>query len=301
MEIDKSSCERIMYSLHDALYTVDKDRVITYWNRAAEEISGFSAAEVVGKSCANNILTHIDADGCCLCDGMCPLAETIADGKPREEEVYMHHKNGQRIPVSVRVNVLKDSDGNVIGGVELFTDISNRAANELRVKELERLALIDSITRLANRNYINKEIQSRLEEQKRFNVPFGVLFIDIDNFKDVNDTHGHATGDKVLRFVADTLILNGRPFDFYGRWGGDEFIGVVRNMNIRDLQALGERLRILIEKAYLIQEGQRIGVTVSLGATLAREEDTIESLTRRVDGLLYTSKTSGRNRLTTGQ
>ena len=195
MKLEKDSFERIIENLHDGLYFVDRDRVITYWNKAAEQISGFTANEVIGTSCSDNILTHVDSEGNNLCTGMCPLAATIADGKPRKDEVYMHHKEGHRIPVSVRVSTLTDRDGNIIGGIELFTDISNQAANELRVKELEKLALLDNLTQLANRNYIEKEVQSRFEEQKRFNVPFGILFLDIDHFKKFNDIYGHDVGD----------------------------------------------------------------------------------------------------------
>ena len=249
MALEKDFCERVIENLYDGLYFVDRDRVITYWNRAAERISGFTANEVIGKSCSENILTHVDSEGLQLCTGMCPLAETIADGRPREAEVYMHHKNGQRIPVSVRVTTLTDKNKNIIGGIELFTDISNQAANELRVKELEKLALLDNLTQLANRNYIEKEIQSRFEEKKRFNAPFGILYMDIDHFKKFNDTYGHDVGDHVLKLVADTFVANSRPFDLYGRWGGEEFIGIIRNIDAKNLELLGNRLRLLIENA----------------------------------------------------
>lgn len=294
------SYERIIENLHDGLYFVDQDRIITYWNRAAEQISGFTANEVVGKSCSDNILTHVDSDGNNLCTGMCPLAATIADGKPREAEIYMHHKDGHRIPVSVRIGKLTDRDGNIIGGVELFTDISNQAANELRVKELEKLALLDNLTQLANRNYIERELQSRFEEKKRYNMPFGFLFIDIDHFKKFNDIYGHDVGDDVLKFVANTFITNTRPFDLYGRWGGEEFIGVIRNINGKDLELLGNRLRSLIENSYIIHKNEKLYVTISIGATLVNENDTIDSLIKRADTLLYKSKAAGRNCLTIG-
>ena len=300
MGLEKDSFERIIENLHDGLYFVDRDRVITYWNKAAEQISGFTANEVVGKSCSDNILTHIDSEGNSLCTGMCPIAAAIADGKPREAEVYMHHKDGHRIPVSIRVSTLTDRDGNIIGGIELFTDISNQAANELRVKELEKLALLDNLTLLANRNFIEREIQSRLEEKKRFNVPFGILFIDIDRFKKFNDIYGHYFGDDVLKFVANTFVANARPFDLYGRWGGEEFIGIIRDINGQDLELLGNRLRLLIENSYIIHENEKLFVTISIGATLVNENDTIDSLIKRADTFLYKSKATGRNCLTIG-
>jgi diguanylate cyclase (GGDEF)-like protein/PAS domain S-box-containing protein len=300
MSLEKNSYERIIENLHDGLYFVDLNRVITYWNKAAEQISGFTADEVVGKSCSDNILTHVDSEDNNLCTEMCPLAAAIADGKPREAEVYMHHKDGYRIPVSVRVSTLTDRVGNITGGIELFTDISNQVANELRVKELEKLALLDNLTQLANRNYIEKEIQSRFEEKKRLNVSFGILFIDIDYFKKFNDTYGHDVGDDVLKFVANTFVANARPFDLYGRWGGEEFIGIIRNINSQDLELLGNRLRYLVENSYIIHENEKLYVTISIGATLVNENDTIDSLIKRADTFLYKSKAAGRNCLTIG-
>lgn len=300
MKLEKDSFKTVIENLYDGLYFVDQNRTITYWNKAAEQISGFAASEVVGTSCADNILTHVDSDGNNLCAGRCPLAATIADGKPRETEVYMHHKEGHRIPVSVRISALTDKRGTIIGGVELFKDISNQAANELRIKELEKLALLDNLTQLANRNYIEREIQHRLEEKKRFNLPFGVLFIDIDYFKKFNDTYGHDVGDDVLRFVAKTFVANARPFDLFGRWGGEEFIGILRNINEVDLEAIGNRVRSLIESSYIIHENKKIHVTISIGATLVNVTDSIDSLIKRADILLYKSKEEGRNRLTIG-
>ena len=300
MELEKDVYKRIIENLHDGLYFVDRDRVITYWNRAAEQISGFTADEVIGTSCSHNILTHVDSEGHNLCTGMCPLAATIADGMPREAEVYMHHKDGHRIPVSVRVSILPGRKGDIIGGIELFTDISNRAANELRVKELEKLALLDNLTLLANRNYIEREIQIKFEERRRYNIPFGILFIDIDHFKKFNDTYGHDVGDDVLKFVANTFVANARPFDLYGRWGGEEFIGIIRNINSPELERLGNRVRLLVEQSYILHDNEKLYVTVSVGATVVNDNDTMDSLMKRADALMYKSKVSGKNRLTMG-
>ncbi len=300
MKLELDTIERIIENLHDGLYLVDTNRIITYWNKAAAQLSGFAACEVIGKTCADNILTHVDMDGKTLCTGMCPLAGTMADGLPREAQVYMHHKDGHRIPVSVRATPLTDKNGNIIGAIELFTDISTQAGNELRVKELEKLALLDNLTQLANRNYIEKEIHNRFEEIKRFGSGFGVLFIDIDHFKNFNDTHGHDVGDRVLKFVARTFVSNARIFDLYGRWGGEEFIGIVRNVSAEDLLVMGNRLRTLIENAYILHQNNRLHVTVSIGATLGKAGETIETLIKRADTLLYQSKADGRNRLTMG-
>lgn len=292
--------QAILDNMADGLYFTDLDRVITYWNHGAERITGYLSDEVVGRSCADNVLTHVDIDGNYLCESMCPLYSTICDGEPRVADVYLHHRDGHRVPVSVRVTQLRDDAGEVIGGIELFTDLSSQEANQLRVKELERLAFLDRLTQLANRAYLDAELRKRVREYEEFQVPFGILFMDIDHFKDFNDEHGHGVGDTVLRFVAKTLTTNARPFDVFGRWGGEEFVGIIRNIEPATLAELGERIRTMIGASYVPLGDERLGVTISIGATVVRPDDTVGSCVTRADELLYASKSSGRDRVTLG-
>jgi diguanylate cyclase (GGDEF)-like protein/PAS domain S-box-containing protein len=300
LALGANSYEKILDSLHDGLYFVDQDRVITYWNKSAEEISGFTASEVVGKSCADGILTHVDCEGNGLCEGMCPVAATIADGNSRSAEVYMHHKDGHRVPVSVGVSPLTDASGSTVGGIELFTGISDRMGNDLRVRELEKMALLDRLTSLANRTFIERELASRFAERRRLGVSFGVMFLDIDHFKGFNDTYGHDVGDKVLQSIAGTLASSARSFDLFGRWGGDEFIGIIRDVDEHELKIAGDRICGLIGQSYIPHGDATLRVTVSIGGTLVGEDDTMESLLKRVDALLYRGKDAGRNCLTVG-
>lgn len=144
MDFSREFYEEILSELNDGLYIVDRKRVIMYWNKAAERISGFSAEEVVGKSCAQSILSHIDNDGKSLCSGNCPLGSVLSDGLNREDEVFLHHRNGYRVPVSVRVSPLRDDKGNIVGAAELFTDLREKDTYRLRIRELEKMALVDS-------------------------------------------------------------------------------------------------------------------------------------------------------------
>lgn len=300
MHLDNVQLADVLENLHDGLYCTDTHRVITFWNHAAERITGYPAAEVLGRSCAANILVHVDTDGRSLCRGLCPLAMTMADCVGREAEVFLRHRDGHRVPVLVRTGPLKDRAGQVVGGVELFTDLSNILANNSRVRELEQLALLDTLTQLANRAYLQREIEARFEEMRRYGIPFGLLFMDIDFFKRFNDTYGHDVGDAVLKLVANTFTANSRAFDVYGRWGGEEFVGVIRSIDAEDLAALGNRMRVLVNQSFLMHDEARLGVSISLGATVAKPDDTAESLIKRADQLLYRSKKEGRNRLTLG-
>ena len=190
--------------------------------------------------------------------------------------------------------------GEVVGGAEFFTEESTREAMQQRIKELQILALLDPLTELPNRHHLEPEIDARFHEMQRMGLAFGVLFMDVDSFKQFNDTYGHHIGDKVLQTVARTLRAATRPFDLVGRWGGEEFLGVIRNITSSQLVEIGERLRQLVGTSFVTHQKQRLKPTISTGATLARKEDTRETLIQRADRLMYTSKQNGRNRLTLG-
>ncbi len=279
--------------VHDGVYFVDPQRRILYWNRAAERLSGFSAREVVGSHCFDNILMHTDEQGTELCKGPCPLAQTLEDGRPREAWVYMRHKRGHRIPVHVRVAPVRDEKGNIQGAVELFADASQWVAIRQRLGELERLALVDELTGLPNRRYLQQELYSRLGELARYGRPCGVMFLDVDGFKRLNDTYGHQVGDRVLRMVASTLGRNSRSFDVVGRWGGDEFLGVFPLLERAELTKLAERYRRLVKSAVLFHQGAPLRVTVSLGVTMTRKGESAEQVVFRADQLMYQAKSAG--------
>jgi diguanylate cyclase (GGDEF)-like protein/PAS domain S-box-containing protein len=289
----------LLDNLYDGVYFVDRDRRITLWNKAAERITGFTRAEVVGKRCADNVLRHVDQRGNCLCEGACPLASTLGDDQLRSASVFLHHKDGHRLPVAIGVAPITDKQQKIIGAVEIFRDNSATVAALEHLKELEDLAYLDALTKIANRTYLEHFLVGKFNELRRLGWSFGVIFVDLDRFKLVNDTYGHQTGDVVLKMVAQTLVKNCRSFDLVGRWGGEEFICIIGNLKDADqLMVTAERLRVLVESAWLSLPDCSLHVTISLGATLARLQDTPETLIHRADELMYRSKTAGRNRFT---
>lgn len=285
----------VLDNLHDGVYFVDTTRRITYWNKGSERISGFSSSEVMGKSCSNNILKHINDDGVNLCTSMCPLAYTMLDGKPRQANVYLHHKNGHRVPVVVNAIPLYGENGEIVGAIESFTDNSAYLNAMERVQFLGEAAFQDSLTGIGNRRFVEMKLSGGVSEAQQFDAHIGLLMFDIDNFKAFNDTYGHDVGDKVLQMVANTINHNIRPIDFLGRWGGDEFIVLLQNVKESQIQVIADKLRILIEQSFLVLEEDSLLVTVSGGATIILSEDTPQSLFKRVDQLLYQSKHNGRN------
>jgi diguanylate cyclase (GGDEF)-like protein/PAS domain S-box-containing protein len=294
----KSNLQRVIEKMHDGVYFTDLSRKITYWNQAAENITGYSADEAIGHKCADDLLTYVDGQGQILRGNRCPLAKTLKDGKTRDVEVYLHHKQGHRLPVLVRVTALADEEGNITGAAELFKDMSASEANRLRMVELERLALLDQLTGLSNRRHIEIEMDKLFEEKRRYGLSFGMLLMDIDRFKSVNSKYGHDAGDKVLQTVGRTLTSAARTFDLFGRWEGEAFIGLVRNIDPLTLAKVGERFCILVANSQILWDHKRLQVTVSVGATMAEQSDTPRSLVKRADRLLGISREEGRNRVT---
>ncbi len=287
----------ILDSLYDGVYMVDHNRRIVYWNRGAERLSGYKAEEIVGKNCADNFLRHVDAAGHQLCKGLCPLARTLRDGESREDTVYLHHKQGHRMPISVRIAPLHDESGEITGAVEVFTDITARENILCELNDLRHQSLRDPLTGLGNRRAAEEEFQRRSLDLQRYQIPFGFFFIDVDHFKAVNDAHGHETGDRALVMVGKTLVSALRAVDTVCRWGGEEFLAIVPRMDPATLAIVGERMRRLVQSSSLpLPTGGELVLTVSIGGVMADADDSLDSLVARADAMMYEAKRGGRNR-----
>ncbi len=283
-------------NLTEGVYFLDRSRRITYWNRGAERLTGYPAEEVLGKCCAEGLLQHMDSNGRLLCHDGCPMEATMVDGLERAEEMFLHHKNGHRVPITVRAYPIRGTAGEIVGAVEVFNDISGQVLAAERIRELEALSLIDPLTGAGNRRYAEIQLSSRLAEKQRYGLPVGLLFLDLDGFKNVNDRYGHAAGDDALRVVGKTLSGALRVGDFLGRWGGEEFIVLVGGLDAHHLTEAGQRLRTLIAHSS-VPTVPGLEMTVSVGVTEARTDDTVASLVARADARMYEAKRLGRNRV----
>lgn len=296
----------MLESLYEGIYFVDKERRISFWNKGAEAITGFSPKEVMGHFCHENILNHVDADGNRLCIQGCPLEITLGDGSVRQHELYLHHKDGHRVKISTRVTPIIE-EGKIIGAVEVFTDLSNKELlfdpehiGNYSVDELKLIALYDQLTTVPNRRYLESFLESRMRDYKTLGIEFGVLFMDIDHFRDFNNTYGHELGDRVLKMVAKTYASGVRKNDLIGRWGGEEFVGIFTGVSLEDMALIGEKLRMLVEASEVREREDALHVTISVGGTVVHPDDTVETILKRADMCMYDSKEGGRNRVTVG-
>jgi len=301
MPEEKNFYKEIIDNLYDGIYFVDRDRVVTYWNKGAERITGYSAEQTLGRACRDNLLNHVTSNGIQLCLNNCPLAAVMEDGNPREAEVFLHHADGHRLPVVIRATALRDEAGNIVGAIESFSNNTKVMDARRRLSEMHQIARTDSLTRIGNRQHLEGRLRAVIAEFENTQNMAGLLFMDIDHFKKVNDTYGHDVGDKALCMVANTFRHALRVTDTIGRWGGEEFVAILYNIfDEKTLYQTAEKVRALIEASRLDIDKQSLNVTISIGATRLYSNDTPESFIRRADELMYRSKLAGRNRVTIG-
>jgi diguanylate cyclase (GGDEF)-like protein len=170
--------------------------------------------------------------------------------------------------------------------------------DELRARnaELDRVSRIDMLTNIYNRRHLDEYLRRMISSARRHGRSVGVLLVDIDHFKDVNDQHGHLAGDAVLKEVAARLQGAMRAEDALGRWGGEEFIGVLTDTPGDSVGVLAERMREAVGSTpFVLDDGTKIRVTVSIGHTAGVED--AEALVHRADDALYVAKEAGRNQV----
>lgn len=297
IDLHEGLYKKILDELSEGVYFVDKERKIIYWNKGAEDVSGFKAEDILGRHCYANILNHVDDNGKFLCNDGCPLHKTLLDGQERNAGVYLHHKDGHRVSVAVNTIPIYEQ-GEIIGAAEIFTDDNKKARLNKTLAKYKELALYDQLTELPNRRYIDTFLEHQLSDFKELGISFAVIMIDIDHFKKFNDDYGHDVGDLVLKMVAKSFKDIFRRNDLIGRWGGEEFLAILKETSLEDIKEISERTRLLIEKSVLGYNGKDLNVTISLGATLVCKHDTALSIQKRADEALYKSKEDGRNRTT---
>jgi PAS domain S-box-containing protein len=199
--------------MSDGVYFVDRDRRILYWNEGAFRLSGYTAQELVGRSCQDDILYHVDYEGTRLCQDGCPLSACIDDGSSHEANVFLRHKQGRRVPVNVRAEPLREADGSIVGAIEIFSDDSAQMETSRKIEVMKRLAFLDHLTQLPNRRFVEMSLRTALAEYQVHEDPFGVLAFDLDELKTINDSYGHGCGDRALQEIGKTVAGWLRPTD----------------------------------------------------------------------------------------
>ncbi|MBS1187000.1 MAG: putative Diguanylate cyclase [Burkholderiaceae bacterium] len=271
---------------HDGIIVRNLDSCITYWNRGAEELYGWPRAEALGKVTHELLQTGFPA----------PLADIKAELERSgrwEGELTHSRKDGSQIIVASRWQMQAD-DGMPGIVMEINNDITERKRLE---HELERQAHTDYLTGATNRRHFMEIAELELARAVRYGNLLTILMLDIDYFKQVNDTYGHRMGDAVLVQLTEICRQILRKVDIFARYGGEEFVILLPQTGMAAAMKTAERLRVAVESARIpMERGLPLHFTVSVGvASLERKDDNLDVLLSQADRALYAAKHAGRN------
>jgi PAS domain S-box-containing protein len=281
-------------AMNDGVYIVDRKRTIVYWNKAAERISGYTAEEVIGKSCADNILIHVTDTGVQLCTGPCPMSDSIHHGKPNQAHVYLHHKEGHRVPIYVRTAPFLNQANSIVGGIELFTEEAPRLEDKKSTQKSQHAGQECVFCKLPNRDYMQRELETDLADFRNHGYKCGLILFQVKNVEELYATHGEEMTKGVLKMISRTIAYGVRPFDVIGCWSNASFLGIFTTGTLDGLQTVATRVMNLVHHSKIVKEGYTVEAHVACAGFQAHANDTADGLTTLLDTLFTTPATDGR-------
>lgn len=288
-EKDELFVSSILNAVRDGIITINAHGIIETFNPGSEDIFGYRAHEVIGKNISILMPEPLSSEHDGYIKRFVDGNSNRDQGKPLEQLAL--RKNGETFPAEVSLNTIRVGNELKITGV--VRDVTERKRKE---SQIQKLAMTDSLTGLANRNQFENRLNESLNMAKRYQQKFCLMTLDLDKFKPVNDNYGHFVGDHLLQKIAEILVENCRETDTIARLGGDEFTIILPVVNnAKEIENLAQRI---IEKV-----GQPFSVdkhTVQVGASIGvscypDNSDDIEELQKMADKALYQAKNAGRS------
>ncbi len=296
----------IMEGIGDGVVVIDRDHTVVQVNSAAAVSLGVEKPEIIGRKCYE--LIHKRMSPCEAPDIVCPLPAVLETG---ETTTVLHthiDSAGNEQYIEITASPVKDSEGETFGMVETYRNILEKRIDDELVNLVKKLnetqmhlklmSITDELTGLRNRRYIMERLEEEFQRARRSGRPLSLMMLDIDHFKQVNDTNGHLFGDIVLRVVSMRIKSHLRRHDLVGRVGGEEFLVVSPDSALDDTIMVAERIRKVVNDEAICDGVREVSVALSAGVTMMRENDTsVDILFSRADTALYKAKEEGRNRV----
>ena len=272
----------------DAIVGTALDGTVLSWNSGAEHLYGYTAPEILGESFSVLIPPDRDTE----LPGL--LARLGAGERIEHYETLRQRRDGSVVDVSVTISPIRDELGRVAGFSTVARDISERKQAE---RLLEHRALHDPLTDLPNRVLLYDRIKSALARVQRSGALVAILFLDLNDFKLINDQHGHTTGDLILRMLGPRLQEVIRPQDTVARFGGDEFVVVCADIRGEDAaEVIADRIKRAFVAPFDIGETE-ISVSTSVGVAVGGADDKPDALLEAADAAMYLAKARDRSRI----
>ncbi len=287
--LEKRRAEALIQNAPFIVLGLGENSKILLFNQFAEKLTGYRKEEVLGKRWID---IFIPED---LRDKLYSVWNEVVESKAElhEYENPIVTKSGETRLIKWRNTVITEGD-RFLMVLSIGEDITEKRKFE---EELYRLSITDPLTGAYNRRYFIRRIEEEVERVKRGGKSFSLIMMDLDHFKEVNDTYGHKIGDEVLRQLVNTVKERLRKIDLFARWGGEEFLILLPNTPLENAKHLAEEIRRRIEELSFPMD---IKITASFGVTEYRDGDSPDSLISRADDLMYKAKRLGRNRVEAG-
>lgn len=292
LEANSKLYELMVKNSDDAIITKNLDGTITSWNPSAQALFGYRAEEMIGQSVYKLIPTD------CYDEEEAVRAVVSQKKSVRQLETVRLHKNGSLLNVSITLSPIVDETDTVIGISKVVRDIHKL---KQLLAEIQTLAFYDQLTKLPNRYLLLERLKAALPLSEQDQQYGAVLYLDIDKFKTLNDSQGHAAGDKLLVEIAARLKSSVRETETVAHLGGDEFVVLLESLGTEALEAskiaahVAEKIRATLTAPYTINDflyhsSPSIGVYLFLG-----RKDSVDEVVKRADIAMYQAKSSGRN------
>ena len=294
LHLEKERAEVTLQSIADAVMTTNPDGIVQYMNPAAEELTGWRNSEAQGRPLIDvfniiNELTRQAAED--------PVKQCLRDGTvvSLANHTVLIKRDGQEISIEDSAAPIHDRDGKIIGIVMVFHDCSN----ERQLKhQLSHQASHDSLTGLANRRKFELCLEEVLTSAKKYDLSHALIYLDLDQFKVVNDTCGHVAGDELLSQISVVLKAGVRETDILARLGGDEFGILLEKSTLENAKSVAEKLRQSIRNFRFVWQDKTFEIGASIGLTdITAESEDSASLLSAADVACYAAKEMGRNRI----
>lgn len=290
----------LLESVGEGVYGVDLDGVCFFVNPKACTLLGYTKEEIIGKN-THSLFHHHHLDGSRFPISECILHGALAQNKQLEHQDWLIRKNGEMFPVHIIATPFY-RNGILQGGVIAFNDITLQYTAEQKLIELntqlQQEAITDPLTQLYNRRYFQEYGNLQFNRCKNENIPLSIIAMDLDYFKNINDTYGHDCGDKVLIALAQIAKSKLRDKDVFARVGGEEFTIILPESPLERSLEIAERIREHVAKEPIVLTHNEMRCTLSLGISVVNDSDkTFFEFVRRADEMLYKAKRNGRNRV----
>ncbi len=278
---DPETYRDILDGLQIGVSVVDLQKKIVFWSDGAEQISGYARIDVLGHSCAENILLHCNQIGCEMCTGKCPIATAHHQARPVEAMSFIHHKSGHRSPVHSWAIPLRDRQGSLIGIIQTFEGDFAVVGPDPNNRSMKERGCLDDITGLPNQAMMQSHLREMLGTFAELQIPFGIFLVEIYELAQFRARYGQEAATSMLLVLARTLRNAVWPADFVGRWSESQFLVILSGCGVDAVQSVSQRVLNMMSSATIPWWGEELSAAVSMGRAGALAGDTVESLLQR--------------------